>query len=1402
MAANEGGLPPDDHETSPRIRLLPLEEQRSLQLAFAKPPVEEEIPTLQLETPWQIRDFLYLIQVYQDDEDGIREVVIVVEGPEGVRDLHLRDLNQVNKIFQRTGAWIAANPQSLWGMPSDISRLIEYTFGSGSFLLNGTFGDLLFQFTVGDEVTTLRGRDEINYHFHKLANGMPSQFPSEPERNSSYAALVAGVMEPQREQGAENEALVDMAEHQRDPSPQDGRMACVDEVVGAITTRDDVVDFFQHAAITQNENDGYLKLEWAERKAVWYGLEEINQVFEDIGDRIVHDRTNAFHRVANPHRGDGRQLSVRDTFRQAIILQDENSGEALLQMSDGLITLQGSDTINEFFRHTGQRMQDESHAQRTRAMSPDAGDDNLNSPTPGKREQAPSTGQMLYPPIIHEDREEGAGREEQALAEGRPHGPRKPYSLYRDSGVLRRLTQPDQVKRESDISLQTSDDSEELIQARTQISRLADDSDVLSEAFNNAAIDLSARDEAQTAVQLAPEDSDCEARLARAQEQLRELSEVNDELVTATRGAATRFHELGEQIAEICLERDALQQLLDESYKDGVFEDQDVLYQDGNGGAPGPVGTIAPGVVIRPGDGISLARTDYYMDIDTAVPGPGVQRIPHEDDCLDQLAQARTERDEAVMYRNARFFELQMGVRAAQARRDVAIAERDNLRRLNDPNAPSSSAQDIPPSEGPGEYYFEQLAQARAQRDAVTTQRDELERERDALRAEGADAYYQEQITLARADRDEAMRSTEDIVYEAGRDRDRAMQQLSEVIQERNALPAEQKAQRKSDSAQGLGRTREKRDDAIRAEDEVTPQHDRLQPTPMDTLQVAGAPAVVATHPSNLLENGCERELARIRAERYALVKEAEGIVLELTGERARINKEGDEIIVERDALREAQQGDSRKADGPLLPGIAVSKLAPSQQGIPGIPHVTANPVTPPPVNTGNPFLYGCPNQLSEVRAERDATILKIEGDRDRAIRQRDEAIARRDEAAHECDVLRSIHQEDICQELLAQTQINLDSVSQLHNDAIAERDQTRGDLATRTAERNGARQRVRLLEEEAREAQVREGELRKQLRNCQGQDNPVVVALNRKLTSLQQSFEERVAEALSEAAQTKRLVDIERDRQIQQIEISDAALRNSQTALHEAEERAARLDAELEDARAAKKSAQNEVREVESAANLRMEEFEQDHRQQLALSAERAHRQARIAEEATRDRDRTRAERDKAQELLLNCEREVARASGVESELAERLSRNCKVALEATLQRVDQLEELLQAANARANTTKLATIAKRRGNDRHGIPSEQEPSFGDEQPAHESKNINPLRPQSPPLRLRIRSGPLRRVPLAEGAQEHIPNEPFADVVRHRRQRSTRNPAPNYGAPSSRKRKAGDTGSDMPAKRR
>lgn len=730
-----------------------------------------------------------------------------------------------------------------------------------------------------------------------------------------------------------------------------------------------------------------------------------------------------------------------------------------------------------------------------------------------------------------------------------------------------------------------------------------------------------------------------------------------------------------------------------------------------------------------------------------AVQGPAKFRtLPDKDGCLAQLAQAQAQRDDAIRHKDAKFLELQMGVIAARERKNVAILECDNLRRLNDWDAPPSEGKDVPPFDN----FLKQLAQARAQRDMATTQRDELEKERDALQAVGADTYYREQIAQARTECDAA----------------------------------------------------------IRERDGFRRQCDALQPSPRDTPQVVGFSPATPTYPGGLTENDCKEQLAQIRVERDALVRETEAIVLELLVGRDRITREGDEVVIERDALREAQQANSQRAGGPFFLDIPVAAPNQPQQSIPGIPHQPPDLATPLPIHAASPILDDCPDQLVRARTERDMAIVDLGRDRNSAVRQRDEAIAQRDEAVRESDALRSSREEDSYQELLAQTQIRLDSVSELCNDAIAERDQARRNLATRTAERNGARQRVRLLEEEAREAQIREAECRKQLRHNQGQDNPIVVALIEKLASLQQSFEERVTEALSGAEQRRPLVNAERDHYFQQVEIGNTALQNAQAALHEAEQNVKRLEAELEDARAERNFAQNEARVAESASDLQMKELEQEHRQELALSSERAHLQARIAEEAIRDWNGARAERDNSQKRLLDCERDAARVIGVEFELPERLPRDCEGALETTLQRVDELEELLKAANVRANTAGVAAATRRRANDRHrhqprgsprGSPSEQELFSRDQQPAG---NLIPPHPPTPPPRSRIRVRLARRVPPPGGVQEDTQDEPSADLGRRQQQRSTRNPAPNYGAPSSRKRKASDPGSKVLAKRR
>jgi chromosome segregation ATPase len=132
-------------------------------------------------------------------------------------------------------------------------------------------------------------------------------------------------------------------------------------------------------------------------------------------------------------------------------------------------------------------------------------------------------------------------------------------------------------------------------------------------------------------------------------------------------------------------------------------------------------------------------------------------------------------------------------------------------------------------------------------------------------------------------------------------------------------------------------------------------------------------------------------------------------------------------------------------------------------------------------------------------------------------------------------------------EEKLPLARAECDLVKQQTNQALAELELTRRDLATRTAERNGARQRMQLLDEEIAERETREIQLKEELRLAREEDplaDKLFVELH-ELRTAYEAVEERRAAAEDEIkelqlemyeAEAKGGRDLERIKQLESV--------------------------------------------------------------------------------------------------------------------------------------------------------------------------------------------------------------------------------------------------------------------------
>jgi hypothetical protein len=316
------------------------------------------------------------------------------------------------------------------------------------------------------------------------------------------------------------------------------------------------------------------------------------------------------------------------------------------------------------------------------------------------------------------------------------------------------------------------------------------------------------------------------------------------------------------------------------------------------------------------------------------------------------------------------------------------------------------------------------------------------------------------------------------------------------------------------------------------------------------------------------------------------------------------------------------------------------------------------------------------------------------------------------------------IHTEIGLQYLLVQTQTERDLTLQQRDEARAERDQALRDLATRTAERNGARQRVQLLDDELREAHIREGGLREKLRLEQEAENPMVATLQGELNGLQHTFDDRLATALAEAERRRLLVVAESEHYFQQVEASNAAFLEAQTGLHEAQGKVQQLETALRIMRDERDTTSIGVNSNHSGGkDVLPDQLKGDLRDNLATELGTANEQIIVAETAIRNLDAApsdvtnilrdlaaiRRELEAVQLTLQNITREDCKlesqsleataSSGEVGQHSVVPSNNLTRVLaerDAALERIQYLEEHLRAASARADAAEAGTGVSR----------------------------------------------------------------------------------------------------------
>jgi chromosome segregation ATPase len=197
------------------------------------------------------------------------------------------------------------------------------------------------------------------------------------------------------------------------------------------------------------------------------------------------------------------------------------------------------------------------------------------------------------------------------------------------------------------------------------------------------------------------------------------------------------------------------------------------------------------------------------------------------------------------------------------------------------------------------------------------------------------------------------------------------------------------------------------------------------------------------------------------------------------------------------------------------------------------------------------------------------------------------------------------------CEEKLAIARAEYDLVKQQRDEALAELEQTRRDLATRTAERNGARQRMSLLDEEIAERETREVQLREQLRLEREKDS-LADKLVVELHELREKYEEVEQERVAAEEKIQRLQDelikddvkrtqcletaVEASNSIvegleRQLEAANAQLSFTSAALNGRQLEIQRIGAEFQTARKDLETARAESKAFEASLNTAREE-------------------------------------------------------------------------------------------------------------------------------------------------------------------------------------------------------------------